>query len=157
MKLPQAQSLQCYTCSSASDTASCNTVTNCTTGQDAYCKKVTQDPYSAFFGDFSRFWVGNSTSVRAGRSLFKYPHQQGFIRATNSQPDKPSTVVSSSVSKSCEAACEESTCINGARDVQTSVYCCSTDLCNGVTSVRISSALLSLAAAISGFLLKAGS
>ncbi|XP_069478111.1 uncharacterized protein [Ambystoma mexicanum] len=90
--LGTAQSLQCYTCSSASDTASCNTVTNCTTGQDAYCKKVTQDPYSAFFGDFSRFWVGNSTSVRAGRSLFKYPHQQGFIRATNSQPDKPSTV-----------------------------------------------------------------
>ncbi|XP_069478091.1 toxin S6C6-like isoform X2 [Ambystoma mexicanum] len=59
-----------------------------------------------------------------------------------------------SIFKGCEATCTEvSTSVRG---ISTSTNCCSTDLCNGATSARVSYAMLTLAAGACALLLKAG-
>ncbi|XP_069478100.1 lymphocyte antigen 6E-like [Ambystoma mexicanum] len=57
------------------------------------------------------------------------------------------------ISKSCEMYCTEGSASTGG--VSGSVHCCNTDLCNGAASVKISPAVLSLAAGVSVILLRA--
>ncbi|XP_069478102.1 lymphocyte antigen 6E-like isoform X2 [Ambystoma mexicanum] len=57
------------------------------------------------------------------------------------------------ISKSCVLECTEGSVSTGG--VSGSVHCCNTDLCNGAASVKISPAVLSLAAGVSVILLRA--
>ncbi|XP_069478462.1 prostate stem cell antigen-like [Ambystoma mexicanum] len=58
------------------------------------------------------------------------------------------------VAKNCKVACKEST--GTVSGVPTSIHCCSTDLCNGGTSARVSYTMLTLAAGACALLLRAG-
>ncbi|XP_069077312.1 lymphocyte antigen 6E-like [Pleurodeles waltl] len=56
------------------------------------------------------------------------------------------------VSKSCEALCRSVSGPTGG--IYSSSYCCSTDLCNGASSMWLSSTAISLAASVGYLLLR---
>ncbi|KAJ1195843.1 hypothetical protein NDU88_005111 [Pleurodeles waltl] len=129
-----ARALSCYSCSDRPDHPTCKIYTNCSEDLGSYCMKVKDYLYT-----YDNYYYG-------GRSL-QNTGSRATSPASEDEPAKQTRGYQDGTSyRSCSALCREGRGSNG--DYYSYVYCCSTDLCNSTSSVRLSGILLLLAAAI---------
>ncbi|XP_078528352.1 uncharacterized protein LOC144805731 isoform X2 [Lissotriton helveticus] len=128
----RAQSLSCYSCSNGLHDAACKTAINCSSDLDSYCVKVVDSKYYYVPISFRRSVSPTPTSSVENEPVVKELQKQNTYRG-------------------CSALCRGGEGENG--EYSSDVYCCSTNLCNGAHTVRISALLLPLMAAL---LLRAG-